>query len=207
VDGHENRPYVVSLLADLIDYPHPGLAEEAAECRALVVDASPDAAALLDTFIGDVDRTPAGKLEEIYSGAFDLDTLSEFDPTCYPYVGHHLLGETYRRSRFMVGLLERYKAYGYEVPSGELPDHLLVMLRFIVRCPDEELVEELVGEALLPALSRMTRDGEETGLQGEGGRRIYLRALEAVRLTLAESLWPDVVPASYEAQSQPALAS
>ena len=206
MDSYESRAYVVSLLADIIDYPHPGLAEEAAECRALVADSSPDAAALLDVFIADLERIPAGKLEELYSGAFDLDTLSEFDATCYPYVGHHLLGETYRRSRFMLGLLQRYRAFGYEVPAGELPDHLLVMLRFLVRCTDEELADELVGEALLPALSRMTKDGEEAGLEGEGGRRIYLRVLEAVRLTLAEVLWPDIVPASYEAVSQPALA-
>jgi nitrate reductase molybdenum cofactor assembly chaperone len=200
-----DRVRIVGLLADLLDYPQPGLAASARECRGLVADECPAAAALLDVFAADVEATTIAHMEELYSGAFDLDTLSEFAATCYPYVGHHLLGETYRRSRFMVGLLERYQAHGFEVAGGELPDHVLVMLRFLACCDDHELSEELVGEALLPALARMTRDGEEAGLEGEGGRRVYLRVLEAVRLVLRDRLWPGITVCSYD--TQPVLAT
>lgn len=199
----ESRRQLVSGLADLLDYPQPSLAAAAHKCRTLVVEATPAAAALLDVFAADVEATTTAHMEELYSGAFDLDTLSEFEATCYPYVGHHLLGETYRRSRFMVGLLERYRAHGYEVTGGELPDHVLVMLRFLACCDDDQLAEELVGEALLPALARMTRDGEEAGLEGGGGRRVYLRVLEAVRLVIRDQLWPDTSVCSYD--SQPVL--
>ena len=48
------------------------------------------------------------------------------------------------------------------------------------------MAEEIVGEALLPALGRMTREGDEAELDGESGRRIYLRVLEAVRLVVGE---------------------
>jgi nitrate reductase delta subunit len=206
VHNGNDRAQIVSLLADLIDYPRAGLAETVAECRQRVVWATPAAGDLLDVFVDDVERLPLGRLEELYSNAFDLDTLSASDATCYPYVGHHLLGETYRRSRFMVGLLERYHEHGFAVEHGELPDHVLVMLRFLARCPDDELAEELVGEAILPALARMTQNGAEAGLAGESGRRIYLRVLEAIRLVLEQQLWPDTVACSYEAAPEPATA-
>ena len=146
----DTRTHVLSLLGDLLEYPGPGLPAKAAECRELVGDASPRAAELIGLFLDDLERTPSGRLEELYAGAFDFDTPTGVDVSCYPYIGHHLLGESYRRSRFMVGLLERYREHGFEVPPDELPDHLLVMLRFLAHAPDSDLAEELVGEALLP---------------------------------------------------------
>lgn len=188
---------LVELFADLLDYPRPGIVESALECRALLADGSPDAARLLDDFLADLEKIPLGQLEELYTGAFDLDTLSDINATCYPYVGHHLLGETYKRSTFMVELRERYEAHGFEVDGGELPDHIVVILRFLASCPDSELAEELVGEALLPALSRMTKDGDEVAIAGEGGRRVYLRLLEALRLALPEQqLWSEAAARS-----------
>ncbi|HLI58092.1 MAG TPA: molecular chaperone TorD family protein [Solirubrobacteraceae bacterium] len=170
------RARALALLADLLDYPRPGLAAAARACRDLVARESPDAAASLASFADVVAATPPGRLEELYSGVFDLDA------SCYPYVGHHLLGESYRRSRFMVGLAERYRAHGFEA-AGELPDHLVVVLRFLAAHPGSELAEELVAEALLPALAKMTREG---GAHGHP----YARVLEAVRAVLS-AFWPD----------------
>ena len=117
--------------------------------------------------------------------------------SCYPYIGHHLLGESYRRSRFMVGLQERYREHGFEVPPEELPDHVLVVLRFLAHAPDSDLAEEIVGEALLPALARMTHEGDGSELGGDSGRGLYLGVLEAIRLVLAEQLWPHTAVCSY----------
>jgi nitrate reductase delta subunit len=194
----DTRTQVLSLLADLLDYPDARLARTALDCRELVEEATPAAAALLDDFVADIESIPPGRLEEYYAGAFDFDLPTDVDVTCYPYIGHHLLGESYRRSRFMVGLIERYREHGFEAPEGELPDHVLVMLRFLAHAPDSELAEELVGEALLPALARMTDEGDERELEGEGGRRIYLRVLEAVRLVLRDQLWPDTPVSTYD---------
>ena len=195
---------LVALFADLLAYPRPGIGETALECRALVADGSPGAAKLLDDFLADLERIPLGQLEELYTGAFDLDTLSDINATCYPYVGHHLLGETYKRSTFMVELRERYEAHGFEVDGGELPDHVVVILRFIASAPDSELAEDLVVEALLPALSRMTKDGDEVAIAGEGGRRVYLRLLEALRLALPEqSLWAAAAVRAAELAAEP----
>ncbi len=116
---------------------------------------SEEAAALLRRFGGYAAVTSLGELQEAYTLAFDLDSLSESDPTCYPYVGHHLFEENHKRSAFILGLLERYREHGFADDTGDLPDHLVIVLRFLARCDDDELVAETIDEALLPALARM----------------------------------------------------
>ncbi len=173
---------LLGLFADVLDYPEERIGETVLECEELVRDAAPEAAEPLAEFRSFVDERPLGKLQELYTAAFDLDTLSDLDTTCYPYVGHHLLGESHKRSAFMVGLSERYRARGFS-PGTELPDHLVVLLRFTAACPDEEEVAELVHEAIVPALERMTGGADE--IEGSlSGRRVYLRALLALRLAL-----------------------
>jgi len=180
VDGIDRR--VLGLFAGILDYPEAGIVETARACEELIRDDAPEAAALLAEFSSFAAERPLGELQELYTAAFDLDTLSDLDATCYPYVGHHLLGESHKRSAFLVGLAERFRAHGFEAGT-ELPDHLVVLLRFAAACPDDELVDELVDDAIVPALERMTGGaGEIEGPQS--GRRVYLRALLALRLAL-----------------------
>ncbi len=149
---------VWQLFAELLSYPRAGAPEgrplvaAVRECQALVAPHVPEAAALLEAFGDFVAEMPPGRLEELYTSTFDLD------PTCHPYVGYHLLGESYKRSAFLVGLKERYRAHGFSVPTGELPDHLSILLRFLAVCDDPVLSSEIVHEALLPALARMTKE-------------------------------------------------
>ena len=192
-----DRAHILALLADLLDYPRAALAEKGRECRDLVAPESESAADLLDAFLADLGCVSENKLEELYSDAFDLATMADTDVTCHPYIGHHLFGENYRRSRFMAGLAERYRVNGFEAGT-ELPDHIVVILRFLAHCPDAELAEEIVGEALLPGLARMTHGGEGVALDGRSGGEIYLRVLEAARLVISDVLWPDVPVTSYE---------
>ncbi len=176
------RKRLLSLLADILDYPGEGLTGRVAEAQALLA-AESEAARLLDAFADFVAVTPPGRLEEIYTGAFDLDTLSDLDATCYPYVGHHLFGESYKRSTFLVELAERYRTHGFAPPPGELPDHLVVILRFLCACPDAGLAEEIVTEALVPALRRMV--GDEGGLDpAPTGKGAYLAVLRALLVLL-----------------------
>ncbi|MBI4543552.1 MAG: molecular chaperone TorD family protein [Gemmatimonadetes bacterium] len=183
------------LFADLLDYPGPDLAETAQECEALVSPAHPEAAGLLREFTTWLRATPLGRVEEIYTGAFDLGA------SFCPYVGHHLFGERYERSAFMLELKERYRARGVDT-GGELPDHLAPLLRYLAARDDAEPAEELIGEALLPALAKILGGsgagghgaaGEEPreaegAQQGERLANPYRRVLHALELVLRHQL-------------------
>lgn len=172
------RRRLLARFADVLQYPGPGLARAVGACEALAASASAEAASLLRAFRAFVEQTPLPRLEEVYTATFDLDAA------CHPYVGYHLFGETYRRSVFLVELRERYRAIGY-ANGAELPDHVAVLLRFLALTEDEAEAEEIVREALLPALERMLggTDGgpEETGHEPKPPHyRPVLRALYLV---------------------------
>ncbi len=150
MDEAQARQRLFYLFADLLEYPQSDLTESVRECEALISPGNPEAAALLDPLRSFVADAPLGDIQELYTRTFDLDA------TYHPYVGHHLFGESYKRSAFMVGLKERYKAYDFVV-EGELPDHLAVMLRYLSLCEDDVQVAEIVRDAMVPALERMVK--------------------------------------------------
>lgn len=147
-------PALWNTFARLLDYPGPDLAEAAREGARRASPVSPRAATLLAEFaaflVSAADRRPAD-LEEAYTRAFELD------PLYCPYVGHHLFGESYKRSLFLVGLKERFRAHGFSA-DHELPDHLAVLLRYLALLGEGEEREELIGEALLPALQALLEE-------------------------------------------------
>jgi nitrate reductase delta subunit len=187
------------LFAQLLDYPTAGLDDAARECAALVTNYSRAAATLLREFSDFVEATPPGPLEEIYTGVFELNAA------CYPYVGYHLFGETYKRSVFLLELKQRYAAHGFDAGS-ELADHVAVVLRFVSTCDDAALSEEILRDALLPTLDKMigkAEDGlaEEDALVQSRGRAAYQQLLRALRL-VAQAFVPEM---SASPQLPPAL--
>lgn len=155
LDQRQRR--ILGLFADMLDYPSPGLPSKSAECLALVSAAAPQAAGLLGSFCGFVDQTPLAKLEEIYSGFFDLN------PICYPYVGYQLFGENYKRSSFLVGLKDWYRAEEFDASeSSEIADRLSLVLRFVSRSKESEDALDLVHEILKPAVQRMISKPESS---------------------------------------------
>lgn len=136
------------LLADLLSYPHEGVADKARHCATLLREQAPEAAAELDEFAARAAGESVGRLGEIYTATFDLQ------PTCYPYVGYQLFGESYKRAALMIKLQEEYAKRGFAV-KGELPDHVAVVLRFLSGPVEEELRLALVEECLLPTLEKM----------------------------------------------------
>ncbi len=188
-------------LAQLLEYPQLGLVEAARECEALASPAYPEAATLLHQFCDCAEVAPLGHMQEAYTAAFDLDAV------CQPYVGYHLFGETYKRSVFLLGLKQCYQAHGFTVET-ELPDHLAVMLHFLETCDDATVAEELVGEALLPALERMIGKSDEgAGAKSDErhvpstDRLVYPLLLQAARLVLQQHLMHNEEPATKEVQS------
>lgn len=155
---YSNRSKVLDLFADILDYPAPGLEGKASECAALVRGVQPQAAALLESFRSFAEETGIGKLQEVYSGFFDLNSI------CHPYVGYQLFGENYKRSIFLVELKKSYRASGFESDASEIPDRLSIVLRYAAQ-NDGEDVDALLNKGLLPALERMTTKPETDGHQ------------------------------------------
>lgn len=191
-DTSEKR--IFQLFASILGYPQQDLAEASRECEALIREETPEAAELLGEFRAIVEDTPLGRMEEIYTGAFDLEANWQL------YIGYHLFGESYARSIFLLELKERFRAGGFPPPESELPDHAAVLLAFLGVCDDRQQVDELVDEALLPTLNRLTGEGEdvieEELEEGEeeseeiqrqrSSREVYEGVLRALRMVLLE---------------------
>ena len=145
----DRQRQVLATFADLLSYPSSDPAPAARRCRDLVTGRS--SAAAIGEFVSRAERARPFEMEEIYSSTFDLD------PACAPYVGHHLAGETSKRGVFMARLADAYRQDGFEggTPSGELPDHLSVVLRYLSAVPEGPSREALLEDALVPALDRM----------------------------------------------------
>jgi nitrate reductase delta subunit len=185
--------------ADILDYPGAGLAATVQECEARIASRNPGAAALLGEFRTFVESTPRGGLEAVYTSTFDLNA------TYHPYIGHHLLGETYKRSEFLLELKKRYRAHGFTAKETELPDHLAVVLHFMAACDDADLVTELIEDALLPTLELMVKQNDEEepadGNKQQGSFRAYQRVLRALQMTLQQSVPNNEGPAIGETLS------
>src|SRR3972149_6407406 len=112
-----------NLFADLLEYPTPALPRQARACAEWLLVMHPEEAARLEQFQRSVDESTTERMEEVYTRTFDMQ------PVCYPYVGYHLFGESYKRGAFMAQLNEGYRTYGYS-SGNELPDHVGIILRF-----------------------------------------------------------------------------
>lgn len=175
------------LFADLLEYPREGLGGSARECATLLAPRHPEAAARVGELAAFAELAPRGRLEEAYTETFDLNAA------CHPYVGYHLFGESYKRSALLVGLRQRYRACGVEI-GNELPDHVVMVLRFLSAQDDADLARELIGDALLPALERMVAKTAEPAADGApppdaaGDWEIYRGVLDALRAVLQQQL-------------------
>jgi nitrate reductase delta subunit len=177
----EARRALAQAFAAVLSYPYDSPSRAARLCAAELGEHDADAQELLLRFAAFVDATPVGQLQEAFTRAFDLDTMSRSEPTCYPYVGHYLFDESHKRGAFILELRKRFRASGFSDES-DLADHLVVLLRFLSVCEDDELAEELVADAILPALGRMAvaaaGDGAEARRRGRDEYLDVLRALE-----------------------------
>ncbi|MFN8188331.1 MAG: molecular chaperone TorD family protein [Gaiellales bacterium] len=179
--------------AEALAYPHGPLVAEVAACQEQTAEVSLEAAAMLEPFRAFVETATLGELQEAYTRAFDLDTMSDLEPTCYPYVGHHLFDENPKRSAFILGLNERFRRYGFS-PDGELPDHLVVILQFGVSCDDDELVDEILSDAVVPSLRGMVGHHPATGEPGTARERYQLVLRALLTVLEAQGYETDVMP-------------
>ncbi len=135
-----------SAVAECLRYPGPERLEALEEALATVEEH--DVRRSLERFVASVGRLALSQWEELHTHTLDLS------PLFVPYVGHVVWGENYRRGAFMADLARELAAAGVAT-EGELPDHLMPVLRYLdtVPAPLGDLIE-----VLPQALARMRRD-------------------------------------------------
>ena len=139
---------IYNLLADVLDYPTSGIVGQAAACSLALRATNVRAQGHFETFSKFCTTVPVSHLEELYTDTFDLQAV------CSPYVGFHLFGEDRGRGMFMVKLKEHYAGRGHQ-PTGELPDHISVMFRFLALPERGNETLELISCCLIPAVKKM----------------------------------------------------
>ncbi|WP_129843594.1 nitrate reductase molybdenum cofactor assembly chaperone [Streptomyces sp. RFCAC02] len=120
-----DRELLLRLLSLLLQYPDAELTAARptliAAPRALrPTAAATELAAFTDWFAGQEPQA----LERHYVETFDLRRRSSL------YLTYYLHGDTRRRGMALLALAQRYRAAGWEIGGGELPDHLPVVLEF-----------------------------------------------------------------------------
>ncbi len=147
------------LFADLLQYPTLATSLKAGHCYERLLASRRDLAPLLENFYHTMEQRSLGQMQELYTTTFDMQ------PVCYPYVGYHLFGESYRRGAFMAQLNEAYHACGYSA-GQELPDQLSVILRFLGLEADNrqgDFCQSLLHEGVIPAVKKMLQTfGEQS---------------------------------------------
>lgn len=141
------RHQLFDRIATLFAYPPPGYLAAVEDVRAAIRAAGPEVAERIDAFADGLGTMDRAAIEELFTRTFDLN------PECSCEVGWHLFGERYDRGSFMVWMRDQLRVH--DVPeTGELPDHLVHVLRVLGRMDDEE-AQRFATEAVTPTLERM----------------------------------------------------
>lgn len=119
----------------------------------------------LSQFLKRVQDLSLGEWEELYTRTLDLN------PFTAPYVGFQTWGDSYQRGNFMATLNRAIQEHQVE-RDGELPDHLVPILRYLDSTSDP--IPELV-EVLKPALEKMIKELRKTEANNP-----YLHLLRAI---------------------------
>ncbi|GAB4528391.1 MAG: hypothetical protein Fur0018_14420 [Anaerolineales bacterium] len=132
-----------ALLAEAFRYPHPGLLERLE--NGLRDAAAGPGSPLLAEFVQRVAALALAEWEMLYTRTLDLSPLTA------PYIGYQQWGENYQRGNFMAQLNAELARLGID-QDGELPDHLVPVLRYlaVAEAPLPKLLENLA-----PAVEKM----------------------------------------------------
>jgi nitrate reductase molybdenum cofactor assembly chaperone NarJ/NarW len=113
------------LFAESFRYPAPGRLEILERgLDSLKGDAQPGYAA----FVQGIRLLTLPEWEELYTRTWDLN------PTSAPYIGYQIWGENYQRGNFMAAV-NRVILEKQVDADGELPDHLIPVLRYLADDP------------------------------------------------------------------------
>jgi len=149
--------------------------------------------------VGDPARTHLGSFLEAAAarspGDFQQAYVETFDlrRRCCPYLTYYSCGDTRKRGMALLQFTVAYRTAGFELATGELPDHLAVLCEFTAAAPEPGL-----------ALFRKHRAGLEllrTALADAAAS--WLGVVDAIRSVLPEPAPRDIQRALDLARSGP----
>lgn len=140
-------PGLYELVAELLEYPEPGLGATAEQLRRVASLKSAEAASAIEAFGQYLATTDTREVEELYAKAFDLNPPTSLD------LGYQLFGESYKRGTFLVKVQGAVHAHGV-LHEGKLADHLTVVLRLLGHL-EQKAAYDLVDEVILPVLVKV----------------------------------------------------
>ncbi len=158
-----------ALFAEALRYPAPGRLESLQAGLAKMT--SGETKKKFARFVGRLQDLSLGEWEELYTRTLDLN------PAVAPYVGYQIWGENYQRGGFLAQMSRGLQEAGVD-PDGELPDHLIPVLRYLDIAPTG--MPEL-AQTVETATQKMIKQLHRTE---PGNPYIYL--LEAVSQTVGE---------------------
>ncbi|WP_406164649.1 nitrate reductase molybdenum cofactor assembly chaperone [Streptomyces sp. NBC_00996] len=121
----ERRTLLLRLMSLLLQYPDAEIVAARPAVTAAVEALPPSPTATeLAAFTAWFTTQEPDTLEQLYVETFDLRRRSSL------YLTYYLHGDTRRRGMALHTLAQTYRAGGWEITDGELPDHLPVALEF-----------------------------------------------------------------------------
>ena len=139
-----------SHVAELFDFPGPAFAARGRVLLGFLRENYPDAAVEVEHFLDAIPERTLD-LQELHTRTFDVQSLTTLD------IGYVLFGDDYKRGALLSNLNQEHRRAGNDC-GGELADHLPNLLRLIPKLKDQDLLDELVGKILVPALMLMIRE-------------------------------------------------
>jgi nitrate reductase delta subunit len=156
-----------AFFAEALRYPAP---DRVPGLRSLLMDVTPGAIQkTCRAFLSKIEVMSLSDWEELYTRTLDLN------PTTIPYIGFQIWGESYRRGEFLAQMNRSLQSHAIDL-DGELPDHLVPVLRYLEAASDP--LPQLL-EVMGPAVQRMI-----DVLHKQEPQNPYCSLLEGVRMQL-----------------------
>ncbi len=154
------------LLAALLEHPKKDYLSIVNSIESQINNYSSEIKNIYRNFISLVSELSIEKTEELYIRTFDVQAVTTLD------VGYVLFGDDYKRGELLVNLTKEHKKYNNNCGT-ELADFLPNLLHLIPKIDQEDLLVDLVGYILTPALHKMINEFDLKNIQMKNG--IYIK--------------------------------
>lgn len=143
---------VLLLFSRILDYPTQHLRKDVEQSLQKLEGYDASSVRSMQKFSKNIQHLSLSQLQELYTQHMD------FNPSCSLYVGYHLFGDSYKRSKFLVRLREIYRQSGFVEKGAELPDSLPVILHYFgEHTYDSEDSRLIIRDSLLPCLKKLKK--------------------------------------------------